>query len=297
MNYATKTAVTVPSAYVTKNKQRIKQYDNTIYLKNGDEFEIELYNPTQNKVLAKIEINGNSIGGTGIILRPGERVFLERYLNEAKKFLFETYKVSGNNQEVKKAIEHNGDISVKFFQEYISPSVNYGNPIILNNGWYDNLRYYGSNTGGSYSTISTNSLGSTSAYCNTLGTTSFNGGTTTNAFFSHSSTPTSGSLTSGSVTTDSLSFETRKELIKKMKRSVSKEIETGRVEKGSNSDQSFTYDYTTFNSWHTWKSDWKLLPISQKALVKEDLKVFCGECGTKRKKDSHKFCPHCGTKY
>lgn len=292
MNYTTKTAVTVPSAYVTKNKQRIKQYDNTIYLKNGDEFEIELYNPTQNKVLAKIEINGNHIGGTGIVLRPGERVFLERYLNDAKKFLFETYKVSGNSSEIKKAIEHNGDVSVKFFQEYIAPTVNYGNPITINGGWNDNLRFFTSNKSGSYSTLNTNSFGGTSTYTNTIGTTSFTGGDTTSTFFSHSSMPTS-----GSITTDTLSFETRKEPINKLKKLRSKEIETGRVEKGSNSNQSFTYDYSTFNSWYTWKSDWKLLPLSQKALVKEDLKVFCTECGTKRKKDSHKFCPHCGTKY
>ena len=292
MNYATKTAVTVPSAYVTKNKQRIKQYDNTIYLKNGDEFEIELYNPTQNKVLAKIEINGNSIGGTGIILRPGERVFLERYLNEAKKFLFETYKVSGNNQEVKKAIEHNGDISVKFFQEYISPSVNYGSSITIGNPiWYNNLQYTAGNTYNSgSSTVTNNSIG-TASFTNTLGTTS--------NFFSHSVPINTSSVSSTLTTTDSLSTGKLRSATKMKKLSLDKpkEIETGRVEKGSNSDQSFTYDYTTFNSWHTWKSDWKLLPISQKALVKEDLKVFCGECGTKRKKDSHKFCPHCGTKY
>jgi hypothetical protein len=67
----------VPQSFITKSKQRLKQQIDTVYLNDGDEFEIELYNPTQNKVLAKIEMNGNSIGN-GIILRPGERVFLER---------------------------------------------------------------------------------------------------------------------------------------------------------------------------------------------------------------------------
>jgi hypothetical protein len=89
----------VPQSFITKSKQRLKQQIDTVYLNDGDEFEIELYNPTQNKVLAKIEMNGNSIGN-GIILRPGERVFLERYLDVAKKFLFETYVVNGNNDEV-----------------------------------------------------------------------------------------------------------------------------------------------------------------------------------------------------
>ena len=43
--------ITVPSAFVTKSKQRVKQHSNQIiYLNNGDEFEIELFNPTTNKV-------------------------------------------------------------------------------------------------------------------------------------------------------------------------------------------------------------------------------------------------------
>ena len=89
-------SVTVPTSFITKGKQRLKQNIDTVYLKNGDEFEIELFNPTQNKVLAKIEVNGNSIGN-GIILRPGERIYLERHLGESKKFLFETYTVEGDS--------------------------------------------------------------------------------------------------------------------------------------------------------------------------------------------------------
>jgi hypothetical protein len=58
-----------PQSFITKGKQRLKQHTDTVYLKDGDEFEIELFNPTSNKVLAKIELNGDSIG-SGIILRP-----------------------------------------------------------------------------------------------------------------------------------------------------------------------------------------------------------------------------------
>jgi hypothetical protein len=74
-------------------------------------------------------------------------------------------------------------------------------------------------------------------------------------------------------------------------------IETGRIEKGSNSNQSFTYDSTTFNTWHSWSSEWKILPTSQKPIVQEDLKVYCTKCGTKRRKPSDKFCPKDGVKY
>lgn len=273
-----------PSAYVTKGKQRLKQNNSTVYLNNGDEFEVELYNPTQGKVLAKIEINGNAIGGNGIIIRPGERVFLERYLNEAKKFLFETYKVSGDNSEIKKAIEKNGTISVKFFQEYIAPPTNFG-LTIGNSGWNNQIKYFNSgtfirNTGG-------NSTFTTNLPTFTTGT---NSGVST--FISQASTFTTTST--NNVSNDTLSGASK---MKKLTLDEPKEIETGRIEKGSNSNQNFTYDYSQFNSWHNWKSEWKILPLSQKPLVIEDIKVFCTECGSKRKKDSHKFCPQCGTKF
>jgi hypothetical protein len=241
-----------PQSFITKGKQRLKQFTDTVYLKNGDEFEIELFNPTHNKVLAKIEMNGNSIGN-GIILRPGERIFLERYLDEAKKFLFDTYEVNGLDDEVKQAIANNGDVVVRFYNEMVistysttgSGTLTISNPIT-----------YTTNTATPY-------------YNNTFTTTS----TGTNTFYSNT-------LTSGTVSTNSL-----------------KTIETGRVEKGSNSDQSFTYDSSSFYSYASATNVWKIKPESTKIKTKEDLVMYCGECGSKRKKDTHKFCPHCGTKF
>lgn len=246
-----------PQSFITKGKQRLKQHVDTVYLNNGDEFEIELYNPTQNKVLAQIELNGNSIGN-GIVLRPGERVFLERHINEAKKFLFETYTVDGENQEVLTAIKNNGDVTVKFYNQYVQwipPS------------WSTQPYYYG-NLG---TTLSTNS-----------GTYYANGTTTT---VSDTNSTYASTLSDSTVTTTALFNASPRSL------------ETGRVEKGSSSNQSFTYDYTTFNSYPSWTNWWKLKPQSTKPLVKEDLVVYCTECGAKRKKDNHKFCPHCGTKF
>lgn len=288
--------VTVPSAYVTKTKQRIKQYDNTVYLKNGDEFEIELFNPTQNKVLAKIEINNNTIGGSGIVLRPGERVFLERYINEAKKFLFETYKVSGSNSDVQRAIKNNGDIVVKFYQEQVQPEINLNRTI------------WGGNWNGLY--YSTPSTGNPPPFYGSTTSTNIVGTLTNTASNNYLSTASLGDVTMDSV--DSISFtttstpinDTFRDKVLRSKKSISKlsveqpkEIETGRIEKGSNSSQSFTYDHSKFNGYYTWISTWKILPESQKEVVIEDLSIFCTECGAKRKKDSHKFCPHCGTKF
>jgi len=242
----------VPQSFITKSKQRLKQHTDTVYLNNGDEFEIELYNPTQNKVLAKIEMNGNSIGN-GIILRPGERIFLERYLDEAKKFLFETYVVNGDNKEVQQAIANNGDVVIKFYDEVRTSTYNVNSgTVTINNpsfGW-------GSTTTGS------------PYYGNATFTTSG-----TNLFYNTS-------LTSGTINTNSL-----------------RSLETGRVEKGSNSDQTFTYDSSSFVSYPSITNWWKIKPQSTKPLVREDLVTYCTECGSKRKKDTHKFCPHCGTKF
>ena len=297
-----------PVAFVTKGRQRLKQFENTVYLNNGDEFEIELFNPTQNKVLAKIELDGKSIG-SGIVLRPAERVFLERYLDIARKFLFETYKVTGSNEQVKQAIAKNGGLSVKFYNEYITPTY----PHTL---WGGNGIYFGStNTFGTeYSNYSTTNMPFGSTITNTnstsTGLNSAVGSTlTSNNFFHDSTASNSGTKTLrtsglGEVTTDSMSFmsqdlERKTSPIRspKTRSKLSKEIETGRVEKGSSSNQNFTYDSTSFLSYPSWTSEWKILPTSQKMLVKEDLQVFCTQCGIKRKKDSHKFCPSCGAKY
>ena len=253
----------VPQSFITKSKQRLKQQIDTVYLNNGDEFEIELFNPTHNKVLAKIEMNGNSIGN-GIILRPGERVFLERYLDEAKKFLFETYVVNGNNEEVQQAIANNGDVVIKFYDEVkISTFNSNSGTLTINNpnfGW-------GSTTTGS------------PWYGNTTFTTS-----STNTFYN-------ASLTSGTINTNSFLNNTDK--IKKSTR----QLETGRVEKGSNSDQSFTYDTSSFSSYPSTTNWCKIKPKSTQLVTKEDLVTYCTECGSKRKKDTHKFCPQCGTKF
>ncbi len=255
------TGFAVPQSFITKSKQRLKQHIDTVYLNNGDEFEIELFNPTQNKVLAKIEMHGN-FSGDGIILRPGERIFLERYLDEAKKFLFETYVVNGNNEEVKQAIANNGDVIVKFYDE-VKP-INY---------------YYSSN--GTLTVNNPNTLWTTTTgtpyYGNTFTTTS------TNTFYNTS-------LTSGT-------FSTSNTVLKNNDSSPTRHVETGRVEKGSVSDQSFTYDSSSFHSYAFATNWWKIKPQSTKVVMREDLVTYCTECGSKRKKDTHKFCPHCGTKF
>ena len=285
-NYAT--LVARPESFITKGKKRLKQHTNTVYLNNGDEFEIELFNPTKNKLLAKIEINGNPIG-SGIVLRPGERVFLERYLDEAKKFLFETYVISGKNKDVQEAIANNGDVQIKFHEEIIPFSnigsgtlYGSGNTLTINNpNWNIN-----NTTPFTYTTH------------NTLGGTSIptSGTYTTGGTFTTTSTNTfyNSSLTSG---ISNISHDSAACMDSFQPTSVFRSIETGRVEKGSNSNQSFSYDNSSFRSYASYINSWKIKPQSTKLVVKEDLVTYCTECGAKRKKDTHKFCPHCGTKF
>lgn len=299
---------TVPTANIAVNKSRIKVYNKqgempTYYLQTGQEFQIEIFNPTTDVVLAKITLNNKQISQGGLVLNPGERVFLDRYLDVAKKFLFDTYEVA-NTKAVKQAIEKNGDVKVEFFKERNTPYFNsgtvttlggsFGGPTWVNNGtyWNPNTLLCGSstttagNTG--YATFT-----STNSAANTISLTSIG---STNTAFCNSSV-TMDSLNLGDVTVTSAPIKKGKlQTLGGILRSA-KTIETGRVEKGSSSDQKFktvSKDFEYF-AFHT--VEYKLLPVSQKVNTVEDLnvKVYCTNCGTKLGK-GHKFCSSCGTK-
>jgi hypothetical protein len=288
MYYQTKTGT--PCAYISKDRKRLKQFGQTVYLNNGDEFQLELFNPSSTTVLAKIKLDGSYISGGGIVLKPGQRVFLERYLDDARKFKFETYEVDGTSNEVLDAIAGNGDVVIDFFDEYKQPVWN--NPITYVGGSFGGpIHIYGSNTlNTNYvngMTTTTNGNVSFTSSSNTAGV-NFNTTSISNTFAG----PNLRSATSrlkkskpnsrSEVTMDMLSMDS---------------IETGRVEKGGSSDQSFKTVDKNFNHHTCASSVWKILPMSQKVYEKQDLKVYCTNCGKKRKKDSDKFCSSCGNKF
>lgn len=286
MYYQTKTGM--PCAYISKDRKRLKQFGQTVYLNNGDEFQLELFNPSSTTVLAKIKLDGSYISGGGIVLKPGQRVFLERYLDDARKFKFETYEVDGTSNEVLDAIAGNGDVVIDFFDEYKQPVWN--NPITYVAGSFGipTCNTYNTNTisGGYVNTTLSNNVSFTSS-SNTAGV-NFNTTSVNNTFAG----PNLRSATSrlkkskpnsrSEVTMDMLSMDS---------------IETGRVEKGGSSDQSFKTVDKNFNHHTCTSSVWKILPMSQKVYEKQDLKVYCTNCGKKRKKDSDKFCSSCGNKF
>ena len=111
----------MPEAYITLRKGRLKVYKETtptIYMLGGQEFEIELYNPTTICQLVKIELNGVLISTNGLVLRPGERCYLERFLDSENKFKFDTYTVEKTEQS-EKAIALNGKVKITFSPEKI----------------------------------------------------------------------------------------------------------------------------------------------------------------------------------
>jgi len=285
----------VPTAGLAVNKSRMKLYTKTgeiptYYLQKGQEFQIELFNPTRDVILAKISLNNTVISQGGLVLNPGQRVFLDRYLDVSKKFLFDTYEVS-NTDEVKEAIANNGDIKVEFFREekqeiYFpihTPRIYYTKT--LGNHHFpstpmDYLRC--GSTGYESGTLST-SAGLTNNTTLTSGSASFN---------CCDSTPLMDSLSNKS-------FEVKKSSVNGL-RSISiakKKIETGRVEEGSHSDQTFKYVNKSFENWAFHTIEYKLLPVSQKVNTAEDInvKVYCTNCGAKLGK-TDKFCAKCGTK-
>ena len=255
-----------PAAFITVGKQRLKQNGSVVYLKDGDEFEVEIFNPQQNSVLAKLKINGNYIGGGGVVLRPGQRVFLERYLDEARKFKFETYEVNAKSKEVQEAIKNNGVVEVEFYEE--NP---YGGSITFTNEHGDYGYFGGYNT----------TEWDIKLYNTTTNLTSGN-----NSYF----TNTSYNLN------NNVDYNTSQNLKKSL--STDRFKETGRVEKGGSSNQEFTSVNMDFNSFPSSYSTWRLMPTSEKPVEASEVNVlYCTNCGSKRKKDNHKFCPHCGTKF
>ena len=108
-----------PQAFISVNKNRVKNNNGIIYLNNGTEFEIEFYNYSAAIQKAVITINGKK-QGDALVLRPGEHFYLDRFMDTKHCLKFDTYEVD-DVDEVKKAIENNGEVKVEFYREYKQP--------------------------------------------------------------------------------------------------------------------------------------------------------------------------------
>lgn len=271
----------VPTANIAVNKSRLKVYKNagempTYYLQKGQEFMIELANPTTDVVMAKVILNGKAISQGGLVLNPGQRVYLDRYLDVAKKFLFDTYEVSGS-AEMQAAIANNGDIKVEFYRERV-----FANP--YNTIITTTLGNYNTGTDPQYlrSSLTSGIVGSNDLYSSSM----------QNCAATYTS-----NLDLGTLNLDN-QFKSSPLRSRSMSKTVkAKSVETGRVEMGSHSNQELKYvnksfEYTAFHS-----IEYKMLPVSQKINTLEDInvKVYCTNCGAKIGKTDN-FCGKCGKK-
>ena len=259
-----------PTARIAVQKNLQKVHDGTnVYLNKNEEFQIEFYNPKKDEIMASVIFDENPETYFEIILRPGERFFLDCNPITKKRFKFDTYYINDNKAN-RYAIEDNGVVTIKFFnrqqkyQQYLSTWMPYGTttPSPYNTG-----TYIGTST---YNTSRTKSFPLDVSY-------------TSNVI---------GDLQTTSVY--QCSGDDQRQLL--MDSVTPKSVETGRVIEGSSSNQNFincsfdseVYPCTTYK--------YKMLPVSQKPIYSDDIKQYCTQCGTKIRNEKWTFCPSCGKK-
>jgi len=255
-------------AKVAINKSLLKEYSNSeysriVYMGDNSEFQIQIFNPYSYTFGVDITIDNKSLGNR-LIVKPGERIWLERYFTEARKFKFSTYEVSGTSREVKEAIAKNGEIELKFYREDEPIKISsIFHPLYSQKVYYDDYNYNLQGT----STCTTNYTN-----CNLE---------LTSCAKDISCKPRS--MTSYKSDAETFSFGP-------------KTIETGRVEKGGYSNQKFEMMNISFEYFVFHTETIKILPESQKPIQKSDLqKQYCSNCGRKLN-PKYKFCPYCGFK-
>lgn len=251
-----------PHAWVVnpsdKGRKAIKN-NSKVYLQDGQNFELEIYNPLTESVLADIKVNGSSVSKSGLVIRPGERFYLDCFVDDKKKFVFNTYEVEDTEQS-KSAIQKNGTVEVYFYKEETINLKNWSNlfqPIIEKHyypvypwytprPWYTSVWY--STTGG---ITLTNSIGTTTTNV-TLNS------NTSNVSYYSSTDLGNMTFTSNSSFSDNVG-------------SINPKIETGRIEKGERSNQQFMSVEMEFQKYHISSVAYQILPESQKPVETKDL--------------------------
>lgn len=243
---------TNPNAWIVNPQDRGRKSiksGNKIYLQNGQEFQIELHNPLTESVLSDIRVNGKSVSSSGLILRPGERFYLDCFVDDKKKFVFKTYEVE-NTSESKSAIVNNGSVEIFFYKE---ETVNFNNwtkryDRIIERHYYPQWYPWSSPWVTPYHNPIIYGVNTSTGIYNSTNTTIGGGYTGTNKSYSSSF----GSL-SGDINFNS-------------------NIETGRIEKGETSSQEFVDIDMEFQKYHIASVMYQLLPESQKPVEVKDIK-------------------------
>lgn len=314
----------VPSVVVTSNHNELKLYQgNIVYLNDGDNFELRFFNPLQEKIGVEIMFNGIRKGDGYLVLNPGQDLTLDRFLDEQRKMLFETYTINGNNKEAVEAIEKNGVISFNFYKEYYSNSnqqknvnVNYDFPPKPTR--YDNqisfngtLNYSTGQSGpcgpsGTSGAAGNSGTSGTSGYHGLAGTKSKSRSITTNSVTNISGNAT---FTSNYSTLNNLNgmgqmamfsspgiFCNEVDNLNLELNETFDSLETGRIEKGDISDQRLKGVNMNFASSPFHSMTYRLMPYSTMNREIGEIRQYCEDCGYRLRKSSWKYCPSCGNK-
>ena len=246
-------STTKPGAWIVNSKDRGRKSikNGKVYLTDSEEFEIELFNPSTECVLADIKLNGQSISKTGLVLKPGQRFYLDCFIDDNKKFIFSTYEVEQTLESLT-AINNNGKLEVYFYKE----------SVVSINNWKDRFntviieRYYPSYPTYPYWT--------TTPYYGTGTPNIIYGGTTTN-IIGTTTTNTTGSFT--------LNENSMNQLNSTSNIPIGGSLETGRVERGSNSKQKFKEIDMEFDKYHISSVVLEMLPESRKPVELKNVKT------------------------
>ena len=251
----TATTITAPAAWIVNSNDRGRKSikKGKVYLQDKEEFVIELYNPLQNCVLVDIKLNGNSISKSGLVLNPGQRFYLDCFIDDKKKFVFNTYEVD-ETDETQQAIAKNGLLEVFFYKESVVTLENWNDKFnrILTGRTYP-WTYPSYPWGGVYygTGICTNTT--------TAGNFNLTNVSTSNAYYSNT-TPINASYTNNiSLTSAAIGGST-------------KSIETGRIEKGDKSKQKFESVDMDFDKYYIASTILQILPESRKPVETKDIK-------------------------
>ena len=258
---------TKPSAWIVtpndKGRKSIKS--GKVFLEDKEEFEIELFNPLTVSVLADIKLNGQSISKTGLVVKPGQRVYLDCFIDDKKKFVFSTYEIDGGLESLD-ATQNNGLLEVFFYKEDVITLDNwqtkFGRIIVEKYYPYNPYPWYLHTTHNPYKiyggTIGTGGYGTTNLTNGVIGTT-----TTNNAVYNsqsiNSSYTTDLNVSYGGTTVNNL-FSVNN-------------IETGRVEKGEISKQKFTEVEMDFEKNYISSTIIQILPESRKPVEVKNVKI------------------------
>ena len=253
----------------------------TVYLDDNAEFIISMFNPNEKKIGVKLSLNG-IVQGNILILRPGERIWLDRFVDDNKKFKFSTYAVD-RSTEAMDAIRRNGEISAEFYSEeeiqlipkyvyrYYPEYVPVHVPLIQPNPWiYPSPWVY------PYSPYRHTNV----MYSSSIGSDSIPSGVNTIA--SGYCSYAAGTLASDASTTGAIQFD--------------KKIETGMIEKGEQSSQTFKDMQVELKKHSFCSKTLYIMPTSSMPMYSDTNRTYCTGC-RRRQRRGEVYCSKCGTKF